>query len=61
MNWSEIKEKIMLLGKTLFSIEIRDMKIIKKEVKTKQTFQKWLISVKQYVEVHECLPLHNIL
>ena len=61
MNWSEIKEKIMLLGKTLFSIEIRDMKIIKKEVKTKQTFQKWLISVKQYVEVHEWLPLDNTL
>ena len=61
MNWSEIKEKIMLLGKTLFSIEIRDMKIIKKEVKTKQTFQKWLILVKQYVEVHEWLPLDNTL
>ena len=40
MNWSEIKEKIMLLGKTLFSIEIRDMNIIKKRSQNKTNLSK---------------------
>ena len=58
MNWNEIKEKkIMLLGKKLFLIEITNMNIIKKKL----TFHIGLIFEKQCVEVHEWLPLHNIL
>ena len=50
----------MLLGEKLYSMEIRGMNIVKKEVKTKLTFQIELIYVKRCVEVHEWLPLNNI-